>query len=116
MVYKGIHKYARVSPSKARRVAAVLKQRPYTEFIAYVQVLPHSAVRIIKKAAQSLAASALIQNPKLDEANLFVKNIVVNEGPRVKRIWRRGRGKADILLKRMSHISVELEDSLKDKE
>ncbi len=116
MIYKSIHRYARISPFKARRVANTLKKRPYTELMAYLQVMPHAAAKMIKKVAQSSAANALSQDSQLDESHLFVKNIVVNEGPRMKRMWPRARGRADVLLKRMSHITVELEDSLKGKE
>ena len=45
-------------------------------------------------------------NESLDEESLYVKSIMINEGPRLKRIWRRGKGRADTLLKRFSHISV----------
>ena len=37
---------------------------------------------------------------------LYVKELLVNEGPRLKRMWPRGRGRADRLQKRMCHISV----------
>ncbi len=109
MVFTSIHRYARVSPFKVRRVAKALKKRAYPELIAYVNVLPHAAAKLIKKVAQSAAANALQQNPKLEEENLFVRNISVDEGPRMKRMWARARGRADVLLKRTSHISVELE-------
>jgi len=37
---------------------------------------------------------------------LYVSELYVNEGPRMKRLWVRGRGRADLLLKRMSHITA----------
>ena len=51
-------------------------------------------------------ANALVANDKLDEDMLYVKEIRVDEGPRLKRIWCRARGRADQLLKRMCHITV----------
>ena len=116
MVYKSIHKYARISPFKARRVANTLKRKSYTDLMAYLRIMPHAAAKLIQKVAQSSAANALSRNPELDESHLFVKNIIIDEGPRTKRMWPRARGRADILLKRMSHITVELEDNLKNKE
>jgi large subunit ribosomal protein L22 len=45
-------------------------------------------------------------NSKLDEDMLYVKEIRIDEGPRLKRLWCRARGRADQLLKRMCHITV----------
>ena len=38
--------------------------------------------------------------------DLYVKRAVANEGPRMKRIWMRGRGRRDIKLHRMTHLTV----------
>jgi len=38
--------------------------------------------------------------------NLYVESAVVDDGPRMKRLWPRGRGRADIQQKRFSHITV----------
>ena len=44
------------------------------------------------------------------EEMLYVKDLQVNEGPRMKRVWPRARGRRDILLKRMSHIYVVVDE------
>jgi large subunit ribosomal protein L22 len=44
------------------------------------------------------------------EDTLFVKTIVVNEGPTLKRMLPRARGRADTLLKRTCHITITLEE------
>jgi large subunit ribosomal protein L22 len=44
---------------------------------------------------------------------LFVKELQVNEGPRLKRVWARAKGKRDILLRRMSHITVVVDELAK---
>lgn len=46
----------------------------------------------------------------LKAENLIVSEIMINEGPRMKRLWARGRGRADILQKRMSHIQITVRD------
>jgi large subunit ribosomal protein L22 len=61
---------------------------------------------LIKKVIQSAAANALSNNRNLDEGMLVVSELYVNEGPRMKRLWVRARGRADLLLKRMSHITA----------
>lgn len=110
MQYKSEHKYAIISPSKVRRVARELTKRPYVEVLAYLNNLPHRGAKLILKVAQSAAANALSKDASLTEDMLVVKSIIVNEGPRMKRMWARARGRADILLKRMSHISVVITD------
>jgi large subunit ribosomal protein L22 len=39
-----------------------------------------------------------------------IKELQVNEGPRLKRVWPRSHGRRDILLKRMSHITVVVDE------
>jgi large subunit ribosomal protein L22 len=106
MGYKAEAKFVRISPFKARRVADVVRRRPYTEAVAILAHMPHKGARLIRKVIQSAAANALSNNRNLDEGMLVVSELYVNEGPRMKRLWVRGRGRADLLLKRMSHITA----------
>ena len=59
---------------------------------------------------RSAIANALYANKKLDEDMLYVKEIRIDEGPRLKRVWFRARGRADMLLKRMCHITVVVDE------
>lgn len=110
MIYKSTHKYARISPTKVRRVAHVMVGRTYDEAMAYLKYLPHAGARLIKSVAHTAAANALSQNSQLNETSLVISSILVDEGPRMKRMWARGRGRADVLLKRFSHITVAISD------
>jgi large subunit ribosomal protein L22 len=109
MGYKAIAKYVRISPFKARTVADVVRRKPYPEAIAILNNVPNKGARLIRKVIQSAAANALSSNRNLDEEMLYVSELYVNEGPRMKRLWVRGRGRADLLLKRMSHITAVVE-------
>lgn len=106
MGYRAEAKFVRISPFKARRVADVVRRRSYPEAVAILNNLPNKGAHLIKKVIMSAAANALSNNRNLDEASLFVSELYVNDGPRMKRLWVRGRGRADILLKRMSHITA----------
>lgn len=106
MGYRAVAKYVRISPFKARRVADVVRSRPYPEAVAILNNLPNKGARLVQKVIQSAAANALNNNRSLDEGMLYVSELYVNEGPRMKRLWVRGRGRADLLLKRMSHITA----------
>ncbi len=104
--YIATSKFLIASPTKVRPVANVLKLKPYTEAVAILENMPQKGARLLGKTLKSAASNALNLNKKLDEDMLFVKEIRIDEGPRLKRIWCRGRGRADTLLKRMCHITV----------
>ena len=99
-----------ISPFKVRRIATNLRRKPYSEAISILESMPHKAARLLKKVISSAAANALYNNKRLDEDMLYIKELQVNEGPRMKRMWPRARGRADRLLKRMTHILVVLDE------
>ncbi len=111
--YKAVAKYLMVSPSKVRPVANLVRGKGYTEAVAILEAMPQKGSALILKVLKSAAANALDQNKKLDEESLYVSEIRVNEGPRLKRVWARSHGKRDILLKRMSHITVVVDENAK---
>jgi len=108
--YSARAKHLLISPTKLRRVANVVRRKPCAEAIAILDTLPHKGARYLKKVLQSAVANALVQNRNLDEELLYIKDLQINEGPRIKRVWARARGRRDILLKRMSHISVVVDE------
>lgn len=108
--YSAKAKHLLIAPSKLRRVANVVRRKPYAEAMAILDALPHKGARHLKKVLQSAVANALVQNRNLDEEMLYVKDLQINDGPRMKRVWARARGRRDILLKRMSHISIVVDE------
>ena len=108
--YKAEAKYLMISPTKVRPIADLVRRRSYTDAVAQLDAMPNKGAKLLKKVIASAAANALYQNKKLDEEMIYIKELQVNEGPRLKRIWARARGKRDILLKRMSHISVVVDE------
>ena len=87
MGYKAVAKFVRISPFKARRVADVVRSRPYPEAVAILNNLPNKGARLVRKVIESAAANALSNNRSLDEGMLYVSELYVNEGPRMKRLW-----------------------------
>jgi large subunit ribosomal protein L22 len=102
--------FQRVSATKVRRIADHVRRKPYVEALALLEVLPHKGARLLRKLIQSAAANALARNKNLDEEMLYVKELLVDVGPSMKRMWARGRGRADRLLKRSCHISVVVDE------
>jgi large subunit ribosomal protein L22 len=95
-----------VSPHKIRPVADLIRRKPYSEAVSLLENMPHKGAKLIGKTLKSAGSNALNRNKQLDESMLYVRTIAIDDGPRVKRVWCRGRGRADMLLKRMSHITV----------
>jgi large subunit ribosomal protein L22 len=108
--YKAQLKYQLISPHKVRRIADLVRKKPYNEAVAILESMPHKGAHLLRKLIRSAAANAIYQNKKLDEDMLYVRELQVNEGPRMKRVWPRARRRADILLKRFSHIFVVMDE------
>ena len=109
--YRAKAKFLFASPSKIRPVADLVRRKPYPEAMSLLENMPQKGARLIHKVVKSAASNALVLNKKLDEDMLYIKEIMVDEGPRVKRIWYRGRGRADMLLKRLCHITVLVDET-----
>jgi large subunit ribosomal protein L22 len=108
--YRAISKYLMGSPYKIRPVADVIRRKTYPEAVSILENMPHKGARLIKKTVKSAASNALAGNKRLDEDMLYIREIYIDEGPRLKRVWFRGRGRADMQLKRMCHITVIIDD------
>jgi large subunit ribosomal protein L22 len=108
--YRAISSYIIASPFKVRPVADLVRRKNYTDAMAILENMPHKGARLISKVMKSAASNALDRNKKLDEGMLYVKEIRIDEGPRMRRVWFRSRGRADMLLKRMCHISVTIDE------
>lgn len=108
--YQAKARFIRISPSKVRPIANLVRHKRYTDAIPILDNLPNKGARLLKKVIQSAAANALYNNDKLDEDMIIVKDLQVNDAPRMKRMWIRARGRADKLLKRLCHISVVLDE------
>lgn len=104
--YIATTKFLIASPTKVRPVANVVKRKTCSEAMAILENMPQKGASLIRGTMKSAIANALYANKKLDEDMLYVKEIRIDEGPRLKRVWFRARGRADMLLRRMCHITV----------
>ncbi len=111
--YRAVSKFLMGSPHKVRPVADLVRRRPYTEAMSILENMPQKGARLIRKTMKSAASNALDRNKKLDEEMLIVSDIRIDDGPRLKRVWFRARGRADMLLKRMCHVTVVVDEIVK---
>jgi large subunit ribosomal protein L22 len=108
--YRATAKWLIASPSKVRPVADLVRMKSYPQAIAILENVPNKGAKMIQKVVVSAASNALNQNKKLDESMLYIKELRIDEGPRMRRVWFRARGRADMLIKRMCHISVTIDE------
>lgn len=103
-------KYARTSPQKIRLVADQIRGLPVERALSILTYSNKKAASVLKKLLESAIANAE-HNDGADIDELLVASIYVNQGPTLKRLSPRARGRADRILKRMSHITVTVADN-----
>lgn len=100
--------YFRMSPRKVRIVARLIKNLPVERAEKELLFRNKKASKAILKLLKSAISNA--KNKGYDIKDLYVKNIIVNEGPKnLKRYYPRARGRATLIIKKMSHIKIELD-------
>jgi len=99
----------RVTPRKTRLVADLIRGKDVKAAEDILRFTPKGASQPLLKLLQSAKANA-VNNHDLFEDSLFVATIMVNEGPVLKRYLPRARGRADLLRKRTSHVTIVLEE------
>ncbi|MFI3245051.1 MAG: 50S ribosomal protein L22 [Ferrimonas sp.] len=103
------HRFARTSPQKARLIADQIRGLPVDRALDILTFSNKKAGALVKKVLESAIANAE-HNEGLDIDNLKIAKIFVDEGPTMKRIMPRAKGRADRILKRSSHITVVVAD------
>lgn len=104
-----IFKYAHISPQKARLVADQIRNLSVQKAMEILDFSPKKAAKIVKKVLNSAVCNAE-HNDAADIDALQVSTIQVNEGPVLKRMHARARGRGARILKRTCHISVEVSE------
>lgn len=117
MEAKAVEKYLRISSRKVKYIIDMVKDKKVEEAMDILLFTPRMAASAVRKAIQSASANAVenFKEYKVNQDDLFIKEIFVTEGPTLKRFKPRARGRADKVLKRTSHITVIVADG-KDKD
>lgn len=109
MEVKAIARGVRVQPRKVRIVADRIRGKSARQVATLLQFHPSKAARILKKVIDSAVANAE-NNHGLDGDRLRIATVMVDEGPRIKRIQPRAMGRAYRIVKKTSHITVVVEE------
>ena len=108
MEVRATAKYIRVSPGKIRKVTDLIQGRQTEEAMKILDFVHSGNAGKVKKVLKSAMSNAK-NNFELDANILYVKRAFVDKGPTFRRIKPRARGRADIIRKRTSHITIVLE-------
>ncbi len=104
------HRYARISPQKARLVADQVRGMPVDKALTLLKFSNKKAAVLVRKVLESAIANAE-HNDGADIDELKVSSIFVDQGPTMKRMRARAKGRGNRIIKRTSHITVTVADS-----
>ena len=109
MEARAVAKYVRMSPSKLKPVADLVRGKDLDEALTILKFTPGKGAEIFEKVVMSAAANAE-NNHDMNRDALYVAEVYANQGPTMKR-WRAGaRGGVSRILKRSSHVGVTLKE------
>ena len=99
------HKYARISATKVRPFADLIRGMTTEEGVNALKYLPNRGPRVLEKVLKSAIANCEDRGAR-NVANLKITEIRIDGGPMFKRIQPRARGMAYTIRRRTSHVSV----------
>ncbi len=110
MEAKATVKYLRVSPQKARLVVNLIRGKSAGEALNILRFTKKRVTHHVAKVLHSAIANAEQKSDAVDVDKLVVARAYVNEAPRMKRIRPAPMGRAYRYQRRMSHITVVVEE------
>ena len=108
MPFKATHRFARITPRKARLILDLIRGRDVDDALALLKFSKKRAAVLVDKVVRSAVANAGEQ--EADTGALFVKEAWADPGPTIKRFQPKDRGKAYSIMKRTSHLVVTLDE------
>jgi large subunit ribosomal protein L22 len=109
MPFQASHRFARISPRKARLLMNLIRGRDVDDAITLLRFAKQRASGMIEKVVRSAVANAAERDVRSRNA-LYVQKCWVDPGPVIKRFQPKDRGKAYSIMKRTSHLVVTLDE------
>ena len=103
-------RFLRMAPNKVRKVGATIRNKQLLKALVYLKFLPQIAAKHLLKLLNSALANAKIKNPDVKPDKLYIKKLIIDEGPILKRFQPVSRGRAHRIRKRTCHITVNISD------
>jgi len=105
MQANALHRFARISPQKARLIADMVRGQNVAHALEVLSFSTKKGAAMVRKVLESAIANAE-NNEGADVDRLIVTVVMVDEGPVLKRFRARAKGRGMRILKRTSHIKV----------
>jgi large subunit ribosomal protein L22 len=102
---KAVLRFARIAPRKVRIVLDLIKGKDVDEALSILRFTPKAASRVVEKLVKSAVANAE-NNNNMDRDSLYISKAYADQGPTLKRFRARAMGRANMIRKRTSHITV----------
>ncbi len=96
---------APISPKRARLILEQVRGKRVDEAMSILRFMPTPHARLVAKAIRSAAANAE-NNYNLQPRNLRISQAFAGDGIRYRRMLQRARGRADIMHRRRSNITI----------
>ncbi|MCE5194588.1 MAG: 50S ribosomal protein L22 [Nitrospiraceae bacterium] len=104
MEAKSVLKFVRITPRKARRVVDLIRDKKAGDALIALRFMPYRGADIVEKVLKSAMANAI--NKKAVNPDAMSVKVYVDQGPSLKRVEPRSMGRANIIKKKMSHITI----------
>ena len=101
--------HVRIAPRKVRVVIDLIRGKSVGEAIGILRNTPKAASPVVEKLLKSAIANAE-NNFHMNVENLYVSEVYADQGPTLKRIQARAKGRAFIINKKTSHITLKLQE------
>lgn len=105
-------RYVRVSARKARLVADLVRGKDVSEAIEMLSFVERKTAPVLRKLVESAVANAeqaaRRDSVELDIDTLYIKTLLVDQGPALRRYRPRAQGRAGKILKKTAHITIQL--------
>jgi large subunit ribosomal protein L22 len=101
--------FVRIAPRKVKIVLNLIRNKPCDEAMAILKYTPKAACEPLYKLLKSAMANA--ENKNMDVSRLYVAACSVDQGPTLKRIRARDKGRAYRINKKTSHINITVKEA-----
>ena len=108
MAFEATHRFARISASKVRPFAQLIRGRTAREGLEQLKYVPNRGAAMLRKVLSSAMANAEDRGAR-DVDKMLIKISKVDEGPMFKRLHARARGMAYLIRRRFAHIHVTID-------
>lgn len=102
-------KYVKISPTKVNKILKLIRGKSYKDSLQILKYLPQKAGAIVWQTLYSAISNAS-NNFGCEKENLFVVEAYVNQGPIIKRMQPRAKGRAFKIEKKVSHITIRVSE------